>query len=177
MSPSIIEKVVDQSGLFAVLVLGMYLMSRVGWWVARRLLDPPADGKAGGVLVEWLTAHKEFLAGLEKRDKAQAETARRHEALLEQLHAQCGMRGTETAAIVEGLETLAGWAVDPDAPHATVRFNHSMIDFAKAKLLELSLRPGTPPAEAKEIEAQIEKLLLAVQHRHRGVLEKLEVVP
>jgi hypothetical protein len=174
MSAELIEKVVNQGGMFAVFMFGVYLFSRIGWWISRRLLAPATENDEGGLAVRWFNTHQEFLAGLEKRDTIQAETGKQHAALLNKLSERAVVGARHTAEAVQCVETLCEWAGDPDAPFATVHFNHSMVDLAKARLLELSIRPDTSHEEAQKIVAQVEALLKAVEARHNGAIERME---
>jgi hypothetical protein len=174
MSGELIEKIVDQGGLFAVFVLGLWMFSRVAWWMGKRLLDAPSGKSKGGVLVQWFESHQEFLKGLEHRDKQQLETCKHHVDSLKQLAESTAKGSAHTREAIDCIKALTEWAGDPDAPFSTMHFNHSMVDLAKARLLEMSIRPDTPDDEARAIVAQVEALLKAVEDRHRLAITKVE---
>jgi len=136
----LLEKIIDQGGLFAVFVLVLFFVSRFGLMVFRRLFDPPSKDSPGGLVTEWFTAQREFMEGLAKREEIQTKLCEFHNSTL--------------------------GAVSRQIQQDAMRFDQTMVDFAKSRLLELSVNGNTTPEKRREIENQIEELMLAVENRH-----------
>ncbi len=166
MSGDLLTKVIEQGGLFAVMIFGMWLVSRLGWWAGRRLLDPANGNHPGGVLVQWFKIHQEFLSGLAARDEAQNRTCERHVELMGQTHTNTTATVAATAKAATGIEQLMD---------GTVHFNHSLIDLARVELLKMNIKSGMSTGEAESIRAQIEHLLQTVEARHQAIIARLGV--
>ena len=151
MGADMIEKIFDQGPLFAIIIFVAYLTSRISWWGVRRLLDPATDTSEGGLLVQYFTTHREFLAGLEKRDVAQSRMAKSHATLLGSLSERIEQEAARTTVLTEDV-------------------NQSAIDLAKAKFLEISIKPDMSVDEVEGIKKKIEDILLMVEARHEKAL-------
>lgn len=138
---TVIEKIIEQGGLFAILVLGMFMASRMAWWLAKRLFAPTESDSPGGLVTEWFTDQKVFMDGLAKRVEAQTAESVHHGATL--------------LDIKKGVDGVA-------------RFDKSMVDLARAanQLLVLNSIGQIPAEKAAEIKAELEQLMKAVEDRH-----------
>ena len=140
---ALMNQLVDQGVAYSILIIFLYGTYRIGWWVAKRLLDPATKDSEGGILVQQAAAHREFLDRLEKRDEAQQILCGTHAHLLDVLGRQA----------------------------ATTRFDRAIVDMTTAQLLRMSVRPDTPPDEVYRIEQEIKRILANMNHRHMAIVE------
>lgn len=138
MDSVLLEKLLDQGGLFAIFVLALVFTYRFGLVVFRRLFDSP-----DGLVTEWFMAQREFMDGLSKREELQTKLCESHISTLGAIDQKVDM-------VIDG----------------NGRFDHSIVDGARARLLELSVNGSASPEKRQAIEQQIEKLMKAVEERH-----------
>jgi len=169
-----IEKIMEQGGLFAILALVVFLMARVLMWVARRLFEPvnATKGETGGLLVQYFESNKEFMKGLEQRDKTQLEVARQHALTLEGLGLHVEEGGLQRLNLKDSIEGIIGGMAIHDAGVAP--FNDSMIDMAKAHILELSVTPDMSVQEKGQVRVRIEALFRSIQQRHTDISDNAQ---
>ena len=170
-----IEKIIEQGGLFAILALLVFLMARVLMWVARRLFAPvnTTKGEAGGLLVQYFESNKEFMKGLEQRDKTQLEVARQHALTLESLGLRVEEGGLQRLDLKDSIEGLINCVDDPNGG-ATAPFNDSMVDIAKAHILELSITSAMSDLEKEQVRIRIESLFKSIQQRHMNIMDNVQ---
>lgn len=143
LDSSLVEKIIDQGGLFAIFVLVLFFVSRFALMVFHRLFDPRDKDNPGGLVTEWFEAQQEFMNGLAKREEYQIKLCDSHNTTLEAIHER----------------------VEQEITHCG-RFDSSMVDIAGARLLELGIDDQTTPERATEIKAQIEELMRSIKDRH-----------
>lgn len=139
----LLAQILDQGAVYSILIGFLYGAYRIGWWVAKRLLDPATKDSKGGLLVQHFAAHQEFLDGLQKRDEAQQILCSNHAQLLDAL-------GRQTA---------------------TTRFDRAIVDITTTQLLRMSVSKDTSPEEVERIEKEIKRLLTNMNNRHRAIVE------
>jgi len=161
MTGPLLTKIIDQGGLFAVLVLGLFLASRIGWYVARQLLRPAENGKPPGYLVRYFESHQLFLDGLALRDERQTHVCEQNTRLLEKIHTASEIGAEAARSLVAGTDGF------------TVPFNHSMIDLAKAGRLEFGIHGSMTDDEVAAVRAKVASLLEAVERRHAATLHRI----
>jgi len=172
MDGALIEKIVDQGGLFAIMVFGMWLAARLAWWAAKRLLDPEKADKPGGLLVQWFKAHQEFLDGLASRDEQQQKVCVQHVALMHRIQGDAEegvLVAKEAASDVRELVTMAK---GKHSPLSTAHFNDSVADFARIERLKLSIRSGMDEKETERVRSNVVTLLHTIESRHTAVASR-----
>ena len=172
-------KLLEHSVIAGLFAFAIWTFGKVLMYVGKRLVSN--DDRKPGLLTEYLAAHKEFLAGLAKRDEDRDKREERqianceaHAAILAGVQTEMRTANETNACTAHCLKNLIDWAGQRDAPFSTWHFNETMVGLAKAELLRLSITESMPLEEQAKVRFEVEALFKEIRDRHQEMVDRLK---